>query len=384
MELVFGIIVGLLALTFLIVLHELGHAIMARRNGVVVEEFGIGFPPRAWGKKIKDTIIGKNVLFSINWLPLGGFVKMKGEYDSSTKKGDYGAASFWVKTKILLAGVFMNWLTAAVLLTILAVTGMPQVVANQFAMPGDTKTIQQPVQLGSVSSDYPAAKAGLQSRDKIIRFAGQEIKTPQDLITKTHQHAGQTVEVIYSRDGAEHTTKATLKKGDGIVFGASLVQLSETRSSWSAPIVGVATAGQLTWETFKGLGTLIGNLVNGLVLQVTGSESAKKTGSEEIAVAGDSVAGPVGILGVIFPAAQQAGPTQLTMLIAVVSLSLAVMNVLPIPALDGGRWFTMAVFRIARKPLTKEREETIQAAGFMTLMALVVLITVADVGKLIK
>lgn len=384
MELVFGIIVGLLALTVLIVLHELGHAIAARRNGVVVEEFGIGFPPRAWGKKIKETFIGKNVLFSINWLPLGGFVKMKGEYDSSTKKGDYGAASFWVKTKILLAGVSMNWLTAAFLLAILAVTGMPQVVENQFAMPGDTKTVQQPVQLGSVNSGYPAAKAGLQSRDKIIRFAGQEVKTPQDLITKTHQHAGQTVEVIYNRDGTEHTTKASLKKGDGIVFGASLVQLSETRSTWSAPIVGVATAGQLTWETFKGLGTLIGNLVNGLVLQVTGNESAKKAGSEEVAAAGDSVAGPVGILGVIFPAAQQAGPTQLTMLIAVVSISLAVMNVLPIPALDGGRWFTMTAFRIARKPLTKEREETIQAAGFMTLMALVVLVTVADVGKLIK
>lgn len=384
MELVFGIIVGLLALTVLIVLHELGHAIAARRNGVVVEEFGIGFPPRAWGKKIKETFIGKNVLFSINWLPLGGFVKMKGEYDSSTKKGDYGAASFWVKTKILLAGVFMNWLTAAFLLTILAVTGMPQVIENQFAMPGDTKTVQQPVQLGSVNGGYPAANAGLQSRDKIIRFAGQEVKTPQDLITKTHQHAGQTVEVIYNRDGTEHTTKASLKKGDGIVFGASLVQLSETRSTWSAPIVGLATAGQLTWETFKGLGTLIGNLVNGLVLQVTGNESAKKAGSEEVAAAGDSVAGPVGILGVIFPAAQQAGPTQLTMLIAVVSISLAVMNVLPIPALDGGRWFTMTAFRIARKPLTKEREETIQAAGFMTLMALVVLVTVADVGKLIK
>lgn len=384
MGLIFGIIVGLLALTFLVVLHELGHAIAARRNGVVVEEFGVGFPPRAWGKKIKDTIIGKNVLFSVNWLPLGGFVKMQGEYDSSSKKGDYGAASFWAKTKILLAGVFMNWVTAAVLLTILAITGMPQVVANQFAMPGDTKTVMQPVQLGSVNSDYPAAKAGLQPRDKIIRFAGQEVKTPQDLISKTHQHAGQTVEIVYSRDGTEHTAKATLKKGSGIVFGASLVQLSETRSTWSAPIVGVATAGQLTWETLKGLGTLVGNLANGLALQLTGNETAKKTGGEELAAAGDSVAGPVGILGVIFPAAQQAGLTQLTMLIAVVSISLAVMNVLPIPALDGGRWFTMAVFRIMRKTLTKEREEKIQAAGFMTLMALVVLVTVADVGKLIK
>jgi len=384
MELLFGIIVGLLALMFLVVVHELGHAIAARRNGVVVEEFGIGFPPRAWGKKLKKTFIGKNVLFSLNWLPLGGFVKMQGEYDSSNKKGDYGAASFWAKTKILLAGVFINWLTAAALLTILAVTGMPQVIPNQFTMPGDTKTIAQPVQLSSISHGYPAEKAGLQVRDKIIRFAGHEVQTAQGFIDLTHRYAGKTVEVVYSRGGSEYTVQTTLKSGTGTVFGASLVQQSETRSTWSAPIVGIATTGQLTWETLKGLGQLVGNLVNGLVLQVTGNESAKKTGSEELAAASDSVAGPVGILGVIFPAAQQAGLTSLTMLIAVVSLSLAIMNVLPIPALDGGRWFTMALFRITRKTLTKEREENIQATGFLILMALVVLVTVADVGKIIK
>jgi regulator of sigma E protease len=379
MDLIVGIIVGILALTFLVVVHELGHAIAARRNGVVVEEFGIGFPPRAWGKKLKN-----KVLFSINWLPLGGFVKLQGEYDSANKKGDYGAASFWVKTKILLAGVFINWLTAAMLLTILAITGLPQVIPDQFSVPGDTKSVPQPVQLSTVSSDFPAAKSGLKSHDKIVRFAGQEVKTTQDFIALTHKYAGKTVEVIYSRSGTEATTKVSLRQGSGVVFGASLIQPSETQSTWSAPIVGIATTGQLTWETFKGLGTLVGNLSSGIVLQLTGNESAKKTGSEAVAAAGDSVAGPIGILGVIFPAAQQAGLTQLTMLIAVVSIALATMNFLPIPALDGGRWFTMAIFRLLRKELTQEREEKIQAIGFMALMVLIVLVTVADVGKIIK
>ena len=379
MELIFGIIVGLLALTFLVVVHELGHAILARRNGVVVEEFGIGFPPRAWSKKLKNKIV-----FSLNWLPLGGFVKLQGEHDSASKKGDYGAASFWVKTKILLAGVFINWLTASVLLTILAFTGLPQVVSNQFTMPGDTKVVPQLVQLSSTKSGYPAAKAGLKQRDKIVRFAGQEVKTTQSFIDMTHKYAGETVEVIYNRGGSEVTTHIHLREGNGIVFGASIVQPTETQSTWSAPIVGVATTGQLTWETLRGLGQLVGGLANGVVLQLTGNDHAKKVGSEEVAAVGDSVAGPVGILGVIFPAAQQAGLTQLVMLIAVISIALAVMNALPIPALDGGRWFTMAAFRILRKPLTKEREEKIQTIGFAVLMVLIVAVTVADVGKIIK
>ena len=110
--LILGVILGLFVLVLLVVLHELGHAMVAKRNGVVVEEFGIGFPPRAKNWQPKKSFLGKNVIFSLNWLPLGGFVKLKGEYDSAEGKGTYGGATFWVKTKILLAGVLMNWLTA--------------------------------------------------------------------------------------------------------------------------------------------------------------------------------------------------------------------------------------------------------------------------------
>ncbi len=376
MDIIVGIIVGILALTFLVVLHELGHAIVARRNGVVVEEFGIGFPPRAWSKKLKN-----KVLLSVNWLPLGGFVKMKGEYDSADKKGDYGAASFWAKTKILLAGVFINWLTAAVLFTILAIVGLPQVISNQFSVAGDTKVIPQSVQLGAISSDYPAAKAGLKSHDKIVRFAGHEVKSTQAFIDLTHTYAGQTVEVIYNRSGTEMTTKVALRKSGTVVFGASLMQPTVTQSTWSAPIVGVATTGQFTWETFKGIGGLIGGLFNGVVSQFSTDSSVRKAGSDEVGKLGNSVAGPVGILGIIFPAGLEGGFTLLVFLIANISLALAVMNVLPIPALDGGRWFTMTIFRLLRKSLTREREEKIQTIGFMTLMILLVLVTVGDVGK---
>lgn len=382
MELVIGVIVGVLALTLLVVVHELGHAIVARRNGVVVEEFGIGFPPKVWGKKLKN-----GILFSINALPLGGFVKLQGEHDAADKKGDYGAASFWVKTKILLAGVIINWLTAIILLSILAVVGLPKVIPNQFSIASDTVSTSSPVLLTEVSEGSPADKAGLEKGDKIVRFAGESVPTAEALQTGTKQKKGQKVEIIYMRGGSERTTSATLRAnnagGQGYL-GVGTGQQTVTRSTWSAPIVGVVLTGQLTAATFDGLGTLVGNVATGLTSQLSGDQQTRENGSKELQAAGDGVAGPIGILGVLFPAAQQAGFGAIILITAVISLTLAVMNVLPIPALDGGRWFTMAVFRVLKKPLTKEREESIQAAGFLTLMALIIVVTILDVTKITR
>ncbi len=378
MELIIGVAVGLIILVFLIVVHELGHAIAARRNGVVVEEFGIGFPPRAWGKKLKN-----GVLFSLNWLPLGGFVKLQGEHDAASSKGDYGAASFWQKTKILLAGVITNWVVAALLLTVLAITGLPKVLPQQFTVTSDTTTVQRPVEITALVAGYPAQKAGLKEGDTIVRFAGQAVPTTQALIDLTKLNRGKSVDVIYARGGTESVVRLTLRNDKtGSIFGAGLGQRELTRSTWSAPLVGVVTTGQFTWATLQGLGSLVGNLASGLFLQLSPDQTTRTEASANLKTVGESVAGPIGILGTIFPQAEKAGPTQLIFLTAIISLTLAVMNVLPIPALDGGRWFVTALFRVTKKELTKEREEKIQTVGFLTLMGLVVLVTIADVTKL--
>ncbi len=378
MDLIFGVILGLIVLVFLVVVHELGHAIVARRNGVVVEEFGIGFPPRAWGRKLKN-----GVLFTLNWLPLGGFVKMQGEYDASDKKGDYGAAGFWAKTRILLAGVLINWLVAAVLLSILAISGLPKILDNQFSVAGDTTEVKQPVEIVDLVKKYPAEMAGLQPGDKIIRFANQPVPTVAQLINLTKLYKGKTVDVIYSRNNVESSTKVTLLDNtSGSIFGAGLGQRELIRATWSAPIVGVATTGQLTWATLQGLGGMIGNLASGLVLQFSPDAQTRATASNDIKSVSNGVAGPIGILGTIFPQAEKAGATQFVFLTAVISLTLAVMNILPIPALDGGRWLTMTLFKLFKKPLTKTIEERIQATGFVILMGLVVLVTIADVSKI--
>ena len=382
MELIFEIIGGLLILVFLVAIHELGHAIVAKRNGVVVEEFGIGFPPRAWAKKLKN-----GVLFTLNVLPLGGFVKLQGEHDAADQKGDYGAATFWQKTRILLAGVLINWIAAAVLLTILAWVGLPKVLPNQFAVAGDTKVIKQPIELTSVTKDSPAEKAGLKVGDRILRFAGEPVSSPDELIQDTKSQKGKNVEVIYSRRGVEHVARTTLRTANTDnqgYFGVGTWQREQIQASWSAPIVGVVTTGQFTWVTLQGLGDLVSNLAKGVALQFSPDSGTRQEAGKSLQQVSGSVAGPIGILGTIFPAAEQAGVTQLVFLTAIISLTLAVMNVLPIPALDGGRWFTMALFRLIKKPLTKEREEKIQATGVMFLMALIILVTIADVGKLLK
>lgn len=384
MDILLGVIIGVIVLTILVVVHELGHALVAKKHGVVVEEFGIGFPPKAWSKKVPSSILGKNVVYSINWLPLGGFVKLQGEHDAAKNKGDYGAATFWQKTQILLAGVAMNWLTAAALLSILAAVGIPNILQNQFYLPSDAQIISQPVELVSVTPGLPAATAGLQQGDKILRFNGARLENAKALSELTKQNQGKTVEIIYSRANVEHSVKIALrpnnddKKG---YLGASPSQMEVIRASWSAPIVGIGTTAQMSWVTLQGIGDLLANTGQGLVMKLSPNKTDQAIANEKLATVGDSVAGPVGIFGIIFPAAGKAGLTHVIMLAAIISLTLAVMNILPIPALDGGRWFVTALFKLLKKPLGKELEEKIHGTGFMVLMVLVLLVTVADIGK---
>lgn len=383
---IIGIVIGVIVLMALVVAHELGHAIVARRNGVVVREFGIGFPPAAKTWRPAKSFLGEKVAFSLNWLPLGGFVRLEGEHDAARGSGTYGAASFWVKTKILLAGVMVNWLVAAVLFTVLALIGLPKILPHQAALPFDTVVERSPVTIAQVAPDSPAKRAGLQPKDTLLAIDQIEITDAAELPSVTQRLAGKTVQVTYKRDDYVQQASVQLRDEAAAVNGGYLgvgPQQSESiRSTWSAPIAGVVTTGQLTYETVKGVGAIIVRGVSGLVGQIAGSESRRQSAQADLAFVGQSVAGPVGILGVLFPAVVDRGVTHLLLLAAIISLTLAVMNILPIPALDGGRWVTMALFRSLRKPLTKDREEAIQAVGFISLMLLTVVVTWNDIAKL--
>ncbi len=399
-----GVVVGFLVLMALVVAHEFGHFLMARRNGVRVLEFGIGFPPRAiaWVKDDKTKKWKrlskkewkkpqKGLIFSLNWLPIGGFCQMDGESAVDERDGTFGKANFWKKTKILFGGVAMNWLLAFIIFTILAWAGMPKFLDGQFTIAGDTRYNSVPVEVTKVIEDSPAAKAGFQPGDQIVSIDGAEVAGPDTVLDYDREHAGQEVSYKIFRKGEESCNcdqnlvlTATLNSGDTDYYLG--ISMSSARrlgySTWSAPIVGAGLTLQVTGETFQGLGTMLWNLVSGTFSQLSPDESIRGAGREAISEVGDSVSGPVGIVGTLFPAFTAAGPANLAFLAAIISVSLACMNILPIPALDGGRWLLIAIYKLRKKKLTKETEEKIVTRAFMVLLTLMLIVTVLDIMRL--
>ena len=387
-NLIFGIIIGLISLTFLVALHELGHALAAKKNGVKLKEYAIGFPPRIRSFKAKtDKILPKGTKISIGAIPLGGFVRLQGEHDSDSKKGDYGAANFWGKTQILFAGVAMNWLVAFVIFTVLAISGMPKLLPNQFYLSSDAKISGGGVQVSAISKNSPAEKAGLNKNDTLLEFNGQKVENSTKIRQDLKNNAGKTVSLKISRNGKEISKSVKLnEKGNNGFLGAVLSDgMQKIHSTWSAPIVGLGTTVQFTGETFKGVGELFVNFFGGIFEKVIPNSDSQKNANTQLSKAGESVSGPVMVIGGIFPNIVSMGMDMILMLTAIISISLACMNVLPIPALDGGRWFMTFIFRaLLKKPLPKETEENINGWSFLALMGLSVLIIVLDFTKIFR
>jgi len=367
------LILGLLLFVGLVVIHELGHFVAARRNGIEVEEFGVGFPPRA-----KVLTKKKGTTYTLNWLPLGGFVKLKGEHDADTSKGSFGAASLKAKVKVMVAGVGMNLITAFFIFTLLALVGLPKIIDNQYTVARDTTVSKQEVLVGLVEDNSPAHKAGLQVRDQLVSIgpanAQQLVKSQDQLPTLTKEFAGQTVQLYVIRKGETQVKTVTLRTSQEVVasqktdqpkgyLGISPTEYVLRRSTWSAPVVAVGLIGQFTQATLRGLGNAVSNLVRGHARQASAQ-----------------VSGPVGIF-VLLKDGSILGIQFILLIIGVISLTLAIMNILPIPALDGGRLFTILFYRLIKKPLTAEREELINGIGFALLMVLFVLITIVDVKR---
>jgi regulator of sigma E protease len=388
------LVIGLILFIGLVVVHELGHFWAARLGGVEAEEFGIFFPPRLYKRKTK-----KGWLFSVGLLPLGGFVKLKGEHDTDTQPGSFGAAGLAVKSKIMAAGVVMNLVVAYLLFMLLAFIGMPHLVQNQFTLSSDTKYVQQArynTLADVIEKGSPAAQTGLKSDDAILAIGPsghmQKLADPSQLPDLTKKYAGQTVQLQFKHKGKTQQKAVTLrsqaavdaaaKEGKKIGYlGVSVYEtqsgLTVTRSTWSAPIVAGGVMGQLTGLTFAGLGKAVAGLAGTVAGGVTHNTAAREAAQTE---ASSQVSGPVGIF-FVFKYGAELGYQFMLMIVAVLSLTLGVMNILPIPALDGGRLWITLIAHALKRPLTERREELINAAGFLFLIGLIVLITIVDVKR---
>ncbi len=435
MEIFLGVLIGIFCLLSLVTAHEFGHFLMARRNGVRVLEFGICFPPRAkaWVRKQRKNKDGKpltkkngkpvykwekiprkdwkkpqdGLIFSLNLLPIGGFCQMDGESDADTREGTFGAGTFWTKTKILFGGVMMNWLVSFVLFTVLAWTGMPVVLDNQFSIDIDKTTVHSVVTVTKVEENSPAERAGFKLGDKILKIGDEEVYTSLDVTNENAKHAGEETvyrierTITYCGEDGQYTVglcasdvihpspeqiqidlKTTLNEKDneyGYLLGVEMESdlYNKNFYTWSAPIVGVGTSIQLTAETFKGLGGMLWNLISGAISQLNPDDAAREAGRQAIETAGESVSGPVGIISMFIYLSSDINIVLL--LFGIISVSLACMNVLPIPALDGGRWLMIFCARLKHKRLTKKKEEKIVSKALFVLFALMILITILDV-----
>ncbi len=352
------ILLGVFLFALLVVVHEYGHYKVAKRNGVEVEEFGIGFPPRLFSKQVGDT------LFSFNLIPLGGFVKLKGEASSDNQPGGFGASSLLTKAKILMAGVGMNVLAAIFIVTVIAWIGLPKMLPDQFTIAADETVSSSNVVITHVMDSSAADEAGITSGDSILTINGADISSAQGLSEATESLAGTAVDIDILRGGEELTLNVLLgDDADEGYLGVLPADLQTSRYSWSAPIVAAGVTLQMIGLVLAAIWEILSGLVAG-----------------SAAEAADQLVGPVGIV-FLLQNLGDLGINYLLFLIASISVSLAVFNALPIPALDGGRLSVILGAKALRKDLTAKLENSIHGMGFILLMGLFILITYVDVQR---
>ncbi|MEX0709802.1 MAG: M50 family metallopeptidase [Chloroflexota bacterium] len=373
MDVVQTILAFIGVLVVLILVHEFGHFVVAKRAGITVQEFGVGFPPRI------GSVVWRGTRYSLNWIPLGGFVKMLGEdgeveadkmrhrglSEAAIEKAMTGAFNrkpIWIRIVVLLAGVVMNFLLAAVLFAV------------AISLP-----VQQgrgPLTVTEVQADSPAVTAGLRVDDEIVAADGRTFPVSRDLTAYVRSRAGHPVELTVLRDGSQVVLDVTPRsltaseeaRGLGAVgFSYEPESLVEVPSQVSGPLAA-------SWEGFLAAGDLALKIPGGLAEAVGGLLGLSPD-------AGSAV-GPIGIAEETGRVLSAPLVSQL-IFVGILSVNLAVLNVLPFPPLDGGRIAVVIIEAVRRRRLPAEREALVYLTGFMVLIVLVILISIRDVANLI-
>lgn len=359
----------LFLLTLLILIHEAGHFMAARKAGVVVEEFGFGLPPTG-----RVLFVSGGTKFTLNWIPFGGFVRLRGELATNASEmnrvGSFHRASLTARLGILMAGVVMNFLLAFILLTVGYSVGR---WVPTYLTVADMKdhadrgiiSLKLGVLIDQVTSGSPAAKVGVPEQSILLAVDGVSVTTADEVMPLQAGKSRVIYTVLAGKDSAKRETFTVALKD-----GKAGVALSTFPRELSSPIRGLGTSSLLalreakvmTSQTLIGIGTLFKSLV--------------RSGRVP-----EGITGIIGIAQLTYTSVQSGFMTYLR-LVAFISLSLAVLNILPFPALDGGRVVFVLVEMITRRPLNRRFENVTNAFGFAVLIALILLITFYDIIRL--
>lgn len=351
--LVFAFILGLL-----IFVHELGHFVMAKRAGMKVEEFGFGFPPRLLGLRRGET------LYSINWIPLGGFVKILGEDGGSDDPRAFGSKSFWPRFSVLVAGVAMNFILGWALLFLgFWVVGTPMEIVEGFDY-SRAQIKQEQIAIVAIEKKSPAEHAGFRPADVILSVDGQKFSKIEDLIAYTKSRAGN--KVVYE-----------LRRGKEII-SRDVTPRTEVPEG-SGP-VGFAPA-KVAKVTFPFLDSLQHSF-SGLISRILGIIMAFGMLFKNLILQGrlaEGLSGPVGI-AVLTRDFTRLGLVYLVQFTAVLSINLAIINGFPFPALDGGRVLFLIIEKL-RGAKSIKWERVANAVGFLLLLLLMAAVTYRDFNR---
>jgi len=353
-----AILVFIALLAVLILVHELGHFLMAKKEGVKVEEFAFGFPPRLWSKKIKGTV------YSLNLIPLGGYVRLYGE-DEPRGKGSFISKSVWSRFKIVSAGVIMNLLLGYLFLLIYLGLGNGPLASNPSDYSSWVNSYRIYPIILQIDSDSAAEKMGLKVGDIILQVNGREFERAESFSRFTAQNPNQEIEMSVQRDKEILTLKGRIDSNEsrGEIGVTVADYFDKVRFKWWAvPLM----AGIDLFNLIATILYFFGNLV----LSLFGR--AQPIGT---------VVGPVGIY-ILTKKAVELGFSYVLRLATFLTVNLALVNFLPLPALDGGRAILLGLEKIKGKRLKPEVESWVHLVGFIVILVLMVALTIRDIVKL--
>ncbi len=378
------VIVFIITLLILVIIHELGHFLVAKRFNIKVLEFGFGIPPRAIGKKIGETI------YSLNWLPFGGFVRLLGEDETDPKlldnersssvwkKRSFAAAGVYKRIAVVIAGVVMNLILAWVIYWIVLYASnfkfqLPLIIQHQFV--GTYQTVEKMVVVGEVSPNSPAAEAGIKQGDRIVAINDRFVKDNGQLIQEINANVGKVVKLTLSDleqtsfRVVEVTPRENPPEGQGalgVSLGTFEVANLEYKDTWQKVLAGPLHSLNIASYSINILGRLI---------SVSFSQ-------KDITPVSQTVSGPIGITSLVGEIlAVEAPLIPYLNFLAALSLNLAIINILPFPGLDGGRLLFLITEAVTRRKVHATVEKYVHTIGLAVLITLILLITASDISK---